>query len=422
MPWGAPWPAPAALASPAVATAIPSAQVLDVATIRSQQQAVVEMDHEVPIGEAQFAVDQMTAAIGADQQALAGARSAAAEAVARLQDATSRLASDSTALAAAVSAVGADEARLAADRAALRSIAVGMYTGQLTDPQPASLAQLEAEQQKVIDTAEVETVTGVVAANLGRDLAAASADGRRQARLDGQVRVDRASVDGARRAQAASAGRASTAAAALGRDQGRLVSARAQLAGARAALASDLAALAGPPTAGGLSLIGGAALDPGQLADWFRNQGYVDLTPTPIGQLAAWYVQAGDQEGIRGDVAFAQAVLETGGFSSPDSVLLNNYAGIGHCDTCAAGWTFPSALGGVLGQTQLLRIFADGHPPATGPAPVLAALTPAHQGRRACCQTWESLTGVWASDPTYGAQILGLYQQMLAAALRSPAR
>jgi hypothetical protein len=99
-------------------------------------------------------------------------------------------------------------------------------------------------------------------------------------------------------------------------------------------------------------------------------------------------------------------------------VSLNNYAGIGHCDSCASGFAFPSPYGGVLGHVQLLRIFADAGPAPNGaPAPVLPSLAPAHQFRAGCCSTWESLTGIWASDPSYGEQILLIYQQMLASAV-----
>jgi hypothetical protein len=175
-----------------------------------------------------------------------------------------------------------------------------------------------------------------------------------------------------------------------------------------------------PP--GQLSLLGGAALTADQLVGWFNSQGFADLTSAPVTDLARWYIQAGAQEGIRGDVAFAQAVLETGGFSSPDAVGLSNFAGIGHCDSCATGWGFPSPQAGVIGQVQLLRIFADaGATPAGAPAPVLADLTPARQGRAGCCSTVEALTGVWATDPGYAQQILEIYGQVLSSALAAPA-
>lgn len=409
------------VAAPGRADAAMAAAVPNSATIAAEQQAVVRQDHQLPIGEDTFAVQQLDAVVAGDQQAVAAADADAAAAVARLQAATTRLASDTAALHSAVTALGATKVRLAGDRAALRSIAVGMYTGQLTDPQPSSLHALEAEQQKIIDIAEVETVTGIVGSNLKRDLASFAADRNRKDQLTAQVSGDRDQVGAAGQAHASALARAQAASAAVSTNRERLAGAEAQLAAARNALAVDLDALAGPNAAsGGLSLVGGAALDAAQLVGWYRSQGYVDLTNAPISQLAAWYLQAGAQEGIRGDVAFAQAVIETGGFSSPDAVLLNNYAGIGHCDTCSAGWAFPSPQGGVLGQTQLLRIFAAGNPPPGGPAPVLAALVPSRQGRRGCCSTWQSLTGVWATDPTYGAQILAMYQEMLAFALSRP--
>lgn len=407
-------------AVPAAAASRLGSQVLDVATLRSQQEAVVRLNHRLPLGEASFAVDQLDGAVGGDQRAMTAAEAAEQEATARMQQATARLGADRAQRAAVDAAVVADQSRLAADRAALRAIAVGLYTGEITNPQPTSLHSLEASQQKIIDAAEVETVTGVVDGNLNRDLAATAADQHRQVRLVEQVDSDRSLADSSHQHQAAAAARTASAQTALASDQSRLARARARLGAAQASLASDLAAVTGPPATGGVSLVGGAALDANELVTWYRDQGYVDLTSAPIVQLASWYLQAGAQEGIRGDVAFAQAVLETGGFSSPDSVTLNNYAGIGHCDSCAAGWAFPSPQGGVLGHTQLLRIFAAGAPPPGAPPPVLASLTPGRQGRRGCCPTWESLTGVWASDPAYGAHILALYEQMLGLALTRP--
>ena len=174
-------------------------------------------------------------------------------------------------------------------------------------------------------------------------------------------------------------------------------------------------ALSGPAVAPGqLSVLGGSALDGAQLAGWFDAQGYEDLTSASIGQLASWYIQYGAEEGVRGDLAFAQAVLETGGFSSPDATDLSNFAGIGHCDTCDSGWAFPSPQGGVLGQIQLLRIFADSGPgPVGAPGPVLGALAAGKEMSAGCCSTIESLTGVWATDPAYGQQVLDIYAQML---------
>jgi len=45
---------------------------------------------------------------------------------------------------------------------------------------------------------------------------------------------------------------------------------------------------------------------------------------------------------VRGDLAFAQAVLETGSFGH---ALDNNYSGIGACDSCTSEFLFPTGSG-----------------------------------------------------------------------------
>ncbi len=63
-------------------------------------------------------------------------------------------------------------------------------------------------------------------------------------------------------------------------------------------------------------------------------------------------------EGVRGDVAFAQAMVETGAFTSP-LTRHNNFAGIGACDSCPTGFDFDSPQLGVRAQMQLLHAYAD---------------------------------------------------------------
>jgi hypothetical protein len=130
------------------------------------------------------------------------------------------------------------------------------------------------------------------------------------------------------------------------------------------------------------------------------------------------YLKAGRLTGVRADLAFAQSVVETGYFSFPaggqDARGYNNFAGIGACDSCKHGWKFPSALAGVLGQELLLDDYAS--PPQqtaggpSGSAPV---------GVQGCCTTWMALSGVWASNPNYGYEILSVYKMMLDWALQS---
>ena len=133
----------------------------------------------------------------------------------------------------------------------------------------------------------------------------------------------------------------------------------------------------------------------------------------PIEFLAEWYIDEGLQEGVRGDIAFVQAVLETGGFTNIDSVFVNNYAGIGHCDTCPRGFSFKSPQGGVRAQIQLLKSYALKKPSYANPL-----VDPRLHGPAGCCPTWGDLTRKWATAPTYGPRIMAIYTDLMGYALQ----
>ena len=88
--------------------------------------------------------------------------------------------------------------------------------------------------------------------------------------------------------------------------------------------------------------------------------------------------------------------------------MRNNFAGVGHCDSCSDGFRFATALDGVRGQAQLLKSYVEVKPTYANPL-VDSRL----RGPAGCCQTWNQLTGVWATDGRYGPLILGLYEDML---------
>ena len=91
--------------------------------------------------------------------------------------------------------------------------------------------------------------------------------------------------------------------------------------------------------------------------------------------LAQIFINEGNSEGVRGDIAFVQSMLETGWLSFSGSQIppdAYNYAGIYAFDgrtgltTCAHGDSAPSrCMGspqhGVLAQIQLLRSYAILH-------------------------------------------------------------
>jgi len=162
------------------------------------------------------------------------------------------------------------------------------------------------------------------------------------------------------------------------------------------------------PTSWQLTLEGPSAFTAEELAQWYEAQGQGSQASVPIATLARSYIEQGNAEGIRGDMAFAQSIHETGWFANNDTIAANNFAGIGHCSACAGGVAFFNARIGVLAQIQLLKSYADADPIYHRPR-----AAPTLNGPSGCCQTWTELSGVWASDPGYGNRILTYYAGML---------
>lgn len=199
--------------------------------------------------------------------------------------------------------------------------------------------------------------------------------------------------------------------------------------------------LAGPTPAGaagasdGVPVMGPSILSAGQLANWYRATKRSPALPVTIDQLAQYYIDEGNAEGVRGDLAFAQSVVETGYFGFVGSIVKPanfNYAGMGACDSCNSGRQFPSAQVGVRAQIQHLRNFADptsraaglAHPPvvewyghcADGTyRPLCAIYNFDHFFAKGTAPTWNQMggPGKWASTPTYGTVILQIYNRML---------
>jgi hypothetical protein len=175
--------------------------------------------------------------------------------------------------------------------------------------------------------------------------------------------------------------------------------------------------------AGKTRVTGPTVLTGPQMAAWYRSRGYSPRLATSIDVLAQIYVEEGSSENVRGDLAFAQAIVETGGFSSaPD----NNYAGMGWCDSCSYGTRFPTPRDGVRAQIQHLKNYADATSRSSGlshpPSPYWYGSDPATAARhfdtffaKGWAPTWDDMGhGNWATDPNYSGKVLRIYQSMVA--------
>ena len=140
----------------------------------------------------------------------------------------------------------------------------------------------------------------------------------------------------------------------------------------------------------------------------------------PMDELVRMYIEEGEAEGVRGDIAFMQAIVETGWFSFAGRVppSANNFSGLGATDGTLSYATFPDARTGVHAQIQHLRAYADPSatsctvPPLHNPCvdPRFHLVSPKGKG-----PIWNLYgNGVWATDPTYASKVLDLYSSLLA--------
>jgi peptidoglycan hydrolase CwlO-like protein len=187
---------------------------------------------------------------------------------------------------------------------------------------------------------------------------------------------------------------------------------------AEANAALDRARAIGALHAAGDPVIGPNTLTADQMVAWFDSRGYHPrLSDSTVPELAQMFLDEGAAEGVRGDFAFAQAIVETGGFSAAPG---DNYSGLGWCDGCAQGIVFPTPRDGIRGQIQLLLNYADAgsraanlHNPLS---PYIWSSAAAFDSyfAKGWAPTWSDMGhGNWATDPNYSGKVIGVYNSMV---------
>ncbi|MEZ5204001.1 MAG: DUF4214 domain-containing protein [Acidimicrobiales bacterium] len=182
------------------------------------------------------------------------------------------------------------------------------------------------------------------------------------------------------------------------------------------ALIAGLIVVSGPAAAASTPVMRSSLVTASDLAGWYRTTGKVNGATEGIDALASYYIDEGADEGVAGDLAFAQSIVETGyfGFSTRVPGSFNNFSGLGAVDGGSSAAQFPNARTGVRAQIQHLRAYAD--PSVTSAKLANALVDPrfdlvAPKGK---APTWEQFgNGIWATDPTYASKVLSIYQQIL---------
>ena len=138
----------------------------------------------------------------------------------------------------------------------------------------------------------------------------------------------------------------------------------------------------------------------------------IKATPEQIVDL---YYQEAGREGLRWDVVFCQALLETGFFHFGGTVVpeQNNFCGLGTTSATVRGAYFATPRDGVRAHVQHLMAYTTDRLPQT---PVIdpryyLVYKPKLQNHSFYTR-WSQLNGKWATGSYYAEKILNLHEQM----------
>ena len=135
---------------------------------------------------------------------------------------------------------------------------------------------------------------------------------------------------------------------------------------------------------------------------FYINQG-IDLK-----SFARLYIEECEAEGVRGEVAFAQMLLETGYLSFTGDVRIEqyNFAGLGATGNGNPGNSLPDIRTGIRAQIQHLKCYASDQP-------LNNSCVDPRWGEwiRLKAPTVGQLSGTWAADKSYADKILTIMNQ-----------
>ena len=134
------------------------------------------------------------------------------------------------------------------------------------------------------------------------------------------------------------------------------------------------------------------------------------LAASYAADLAAVYIEEGRAEGVRGDIAAAQSVIETGNFTFAGSAVTldqNNFCGMGVTTRGMRGNSFATMREGVRAQIQHLKAYATADPLAGD------CVDPRYKWVEKGCAPYVEWLGQkenpkgkgWAAGADYGAKI-----------------
>ena len=169
------------------------------------------------------------------------------------------------------------------------------------------------------------------------------------------------------------------------------------------------------PRADATPVLGQSKVTPEEIAAWYRSKRIRSRSPTPVRELARLFVEEGNAQGVRGDLAFAQSMVETGWLRYGGQVRPSdhNFSGLGACDSCRRGLAFGDPTIGVRAQIQHLYAYAEPDASEDQLAQPLVDIRFDKVSPKGRARTWQKMgRGNWATDRAYGRKVLRVYREI----------
>ncbi|MBQ7705063.1 MAG: glucosaminidase domain-containing protein [Selenomonadaceae bacterium] len=164
------------------------------------------------------------------------------------------------------------------------------------------------------------------------------------------------------------------------------------------------------------SIIGTPMATQEQCVRYLLNHNPYPNLPISAEEIVSYYYEEGAREGIRPDVAFAQALKETGFFKYGGDVIpeQNNYCGLGTTGGGVKGEFFATPQMGVRAHIQHLLAYSSTRRPFTPIIDPRYDIVRNAYGDR-ILGDWQDLNGRWAvPGKYYGQEILSMFKSILA--------
>ena len=164
-----------------------------------------------------------------------------------------------------------------------------------------------------------------------------------------------------------------------------------------------------------IPILGSSVATKGQAVNLIKANGNKIKLDCSIEEIVNLYWVEAEREGVRPDIALAQALVETGYFGYGGTVQpkQNNFCGLGTTGKKVKGAKFKTPEIGVRAHIQHLLAYSTTKKPSINIVDPRYDLAYAIRKERGLIDKWSGLQGTWAMGSEYCEKIMVIYQAML---------